>query len=160
MEKILIILLIPLILSIGITPMLSIELPEAEAKKAKGVKNQQYGSATKGKVCHDRLCGIQHGTFDTEITAALILHVSQKSSYKFQLDPIEDTLKDEFTTPCKPQMKKGDSCKTIIDCAVPTPLIISGQKIDNDEDSATYGQNVGMFNKVTNCSAHMAVILK
>ena len=31
-------------------------VPEAEAKKGKGVYNSKYGSATKGIVCGDRLC--------------------------------------------------------------------------------------------------------
>jgi len=56
-SKILIIFLIPLILSIGVTPVLSFDfIPEADALKSKGNPLLKYGSATKGIVCGDRLC--------------------------------------------------------------------------------------------------------
>jgi hypothetical protein len=54
-----IIALIPLILSIGIAPALSIEnfIQEADATKAVGPKAaKSYGSSTSSEVCGDRLC--------------------------------------------------------------------------------------------------------
>ena len=49
--------LVPLILSIGVTPVLSFDfIPEADALKSKGNPLLKYGSATKGIVCDDRLC--------------------------------------------------------------------------------------------------------
>ncbi len=50
---------IPLILSIGIAPALPFfdVVQEADAlTKASGVGSKQFGSATKNKVCGDRLC--------------------------------------------------------------------------------------------------------
>jgi hypothetical protein len=50
--------LIPLVLSIGIAPILPfVELiPEADALKSKGRSSTQYGSATRGIVCGGQLC--------------------------------------------------------------------------------------------------------
>ena len=56
-SKILIIFLIPLILSIGVTPVLSFNfIPEADATKSKGTSSMRYGSETAGIVCGDMLC--------------------------------------------------------------------------------------------------------
>ena len=56
-SRILTIFLIPLILSIGISPVLPFDIvQEADALKGKGVYNQKYGSETKHIVCGDRLC--------------------------------------------------------------------------------------------------------
>jgi len=55
--KLVIFALIPLILSIGITPALSFDLlQEADALQAKGTKVSRHGSDTAGIVCGDRLC--------------------------------------------------------------------------------------------------------
>ena len=55
--KFLIFALIPLILTIGITPAINSGfLPEADALKAKGKPAWKYGSGTAGIVCGDRLC--------------------------------------------------------------------------------------------------------
>ncbi len=50
--------LIPLVLSIGIAPILpAIDIfPEADALKSKGRSSTQYGSATRGIVCGAQLC--------------------------------------------------------------------------------------------------------
>lgn len=69
----LIIPLIPLILSIGIAPILpSIDIiPEADALKSKGTYNKQYGSATKHIVCGAQLC--------SEISKSLPSNLSEKA---------------------------------------------------------------------------------
>ena len=65
MNGFLIFALIPLVLTIGITPALPFDLiPEADALKAARVSQPQYGSATAKIVCGDRLCSEVSGGYE------------------------------------------------------------------------------------------------
>ena len=57
-SKITLFVIIPLVLSIGVTPALLFAdiIPEADALKAEGKPTMRYGSTTAGIVCGDRLC--------------------------------------------------------------------------------------------------------
>lgn len=65
--------LIPLVLSIGIAPILpAIDIiPEADALKAKGKYNQKYGAATRGIVCGAQLC--------SEVSTSVPSQLSEKA---------------------------------------------------------------------------------
>jgi len=63
--KLVIFALIPLVLSIGITPVLPYDLvPEVDALKSQGTASGNYGSATKLQVCGAMLCSEYDGGFE------------------------------------------------------------------------------------------------
>ena len=124
-----IIALIPLILSIGIAPALSIEnfIQEADASKAVGPKGAKSYGSKNTEVCGDRLCS----EFEPTPQASSSSRVTPSTPVpKVSVEEIDDKMMEEEP------MKE-------IPMAVPTAL---AQKMDKPNIIVIMGDDIGWFN--------------